>query len=68
MFSNRETNWLELRPAVTASPFYASLRPHLTEKPVKMIEAERTAFVGTDVFLRLFTNEIGRIEKKWKLV
>jgi hypothetical protein len=68
MLSDREKDWLELRSAMTASPFYASLRPHLSENAVKMIEADRTAFAGTDVFLRLFTNEIARIEQKWKLV
>jgi hypothetical protein len=68
MFSDREKDWLELRPEMTASPFYASLRSHLSGKAVGMIEAERTAFAGTDVFLRLFTSEIARIEKKWKLV
>jgi hypothetical protein len=68
MFSDREKDWLEVRPALTVSPYYASLRPHLSKEAVKMIEVERTAFAGTDVFLRLFTNEIARIEKKWKLV
>jgi hypothetical protein len=68
MFNDREKDWMELRPALTASPFYASLRPHLSHRAVSMIVAERTVYAGTDVFLRLFKSEIGRIEKRWKLV
>jgi hypothetical protein len=33
-----------------------------------MIYADRTVHAGEDVFLKLFTNEIERIEREWKLV
>lgn len=68
MFSDRERDWLEVKQSVTASPFFASLRPHLSPKAIEMIYAQRTVYVGEDIFLGLLTSEIGRIERKWKLV
>jgi hypothetical protein len=68
MLNERKTDWLNLRPKLIASPFYASLRPHLSDEALKMIYADRTVHAGEDVFLKLFTNEIGRIEREWKLV
>jgi hypothetical protein len=64
----RKRDWRDLREIITTSPYYASLKPELSPEAIKMIEADRTAYVGEDVFLKLFTNEIGRIERKWKLV
>src|SRR5512132_3125347 len=59
MFSDRKQSWDEIRSRLVSSPFYASLRPELSAKAVKMIEeSDRAAYVGEDVFLRLFTNEI----------
>jgi hypothetical protein len=68
MFQDRDVDWLELKPRLIVSPFYASLRPHLSDDAVRMIYTERTAYAGEDVFLKLFTSEIGRVERKWKLV
>jgi hypothetical protein len=68
MLRDREKDWPDVREEMAASPYYASLRPHLSAAAVGMIQADRTVYVGTDVFLRLFTGEIGRIERKWKLV
>lgn len=68
MFEDRKQDWGHLREMMRVSPYYASLRPNLSAKAVEMIEAERTVFVGEDIFLKLFTDEIGRIERKWNLV
>lgn len=68
MISDRNRDWFEVRPLITASPYFASLKPHLSARALKMIDAERTAYAGEDVFLKLLTDEIGRIEKEWKLV
>jgi hypothetical protein len=64
-----------------ASPYYASLRPHLSKKAIEKIEqAVITIHVrgpalnkpGTDWALNfplnLLVEEIARIEKRWKLV
>jgi hypothetical protein len=68
VFHDRKRDWRDLREIITTSPYYASLKPEPSPEAIKMIEADRTAYVGEDVFLKLFTNEIGRIERKWKLV
>jgi hypothetical protein len=68
MFQDRQRDWRDIREAITTSPYYASLRPHLSAKAIEMVQAERIFYVGEDVFLRLFINEIGRIESEWKLV
>jgi hypothetical protein len=71
----------ERQRAVMSSPYYASLRPHLSASAIQKIEdpvirifirADRTARPTHDwnhhFPLRIFVDEIGRIEKKWKLV
>ncbi|WP_407157695.1 hypothetical protein [Bradyrhizobium sp. STM 3557] len=68
MFSDRNKDWSEVKPSITASPYFASLRPHLSAKAREMIYAQRTAYAGEDLFLTLLTDEIGRIEREWKLV
>jgi hypothetical protein len=45
MFQDRQRDWSDLKEAVTASPYYASLRPHLSAKAVEMVEAARTVYV-----------------------
>jgi hypothetical protein len=67
--------------AVMSSPYYASLRPHLSEGAIKQIEDPTIKlFVRTSSTpiptndwnhhfpLKVFIDEIDRIEKKWKLV
>jgi hypothetical protein len=68
MFSDRNKDWSAVKPLIIASPYFASLKPHLSETALKKIFAERTVHVGEDVFLKLLTDEIGRVERKWKLV
>lgn len=68
MLSDRGKDWSDVKPLMTASPYFASLEPHLSPKAREMIHAQRTIYVGEDVFLKLLTSEIGRIERKWKLV
>ena len=69
----------ERQRAVMASPYYASLRPHLSAEAIKQIEDpmtiifapadERATNDWTHHFpLKIFVDEIGRIEKEWKLV
>jgi len=71
----------ERQRAVMASPYYASLRPHLSAEAIKQIEdpmimifvrADATAKPTNDwnhhFPLKVFVDEIGRIEKEWKLV
>ncbi|MCK1493488.1 hypothetical protein IVB14_24450 [Bradyrhizobium sp. 180] len=66
---------------VMSSPYYASLRPHLTSKAIKAIEDPTIKlFVRVDYSkpktndwshqypLKVFVDEIARIERKWKLV
>jgi hypothetical protein len=68
MLRDRSRGWHELRPEVTASPYYASLRPHLSKEALKRLENERLVVAGGDFPVQDFTNEIGRIEREWKLV
>ena len=69
----------ERQRAVMASPYYASLRPHLSAEAIKQIEDPMTIIFApaderarndwTHHFpLKIFVDEIGRIEKEWKLV
>jgi hypothetical protein len=49
-------------------PTYASLRPHLTQETIAKIEGpQRTAYVMGDFPRRNLIDEIGRIERRWKL-
>lgn len=49
-------------------PVYASLRPHLTGDTIKKLEGQqRIAYVGGDFPRRNLIEEIGRIERLWKL-
>jgi len=68
MFSNRKRGWNEIKPELTASIAYSSLRPQLSHEALSMIETDRTPYVGEDRYLTLFINEIGRIEREWHLV
>lgn len=64
--------------SVTHKPAYASLRPHLSAKcrtdlegaPPKpgKLRADTTIHVGRDSLRKDLVEEIGRIEKAWKLV
>ena len=71
----------ERQRAVMTSPYYASLRPHLSPAAIQKIEdpvikifiqADKSARKTNDwnhhFPLKIFIDEIGRIEKKWKLV
>jgi hypothetical protein len=71
----------ERQRAVMTSPFYASLRPHLSESAIAQIENPVIRiFVRMDPKavptndwnhhfpLKIFVDEIGRIERKWRLV
>jgi hypothetical protein len=52
-----------------ASPFYASLRPHLKRDLMLRIEGKsRVAVAGENFPYEIFVGEIGRIEREWKLV
>jgi hypothetical protein len=65
---------------VMISPYYASLRPHLSKSAIEQIEDPVTrifvrdnAAIPTNDWnhhfpLKIFVDEIGRIERKWKLV
>lgn len=69
--------------AVMSSPYYASLRPHLSQEAISKIEdGTVTIFVNTGQQtpgspkndwnhhfpLKIFVEEIARIERGWKLV
>jgi hypothetical protein len=59
----------EVRAALFASPFYASLRPHLSVKLRRRLEGEnRTIIVGENFPLEPILDEIGQIERRWQLV
>jgi hypothetical protein len=59
----------ELRSGLFASPYYASLRPHLSVNLKRRIEVEnRTIVIGEDFPLGPILDEIGQIERKWRLV
>jgi hypothetical protein len=64
---------------VMSSPFYASLRPHLSREAIKKIEdpamglalnrGETPGGLWAYRFpLKIFVDEIARIEREWKLV
>jgi len=64
---------------VLSSPFYASLRPHLSREAIKKIEdpamglalnrGEISGGLWAYRFpLKIFVDEIARIEREWKLV
>jgi hypothetical protein len=66
---------------VLSSPFYASLRPHLSDEAVKEIEDPKIRLVlnltgapprgdhwAYQFPLKIFIDEIARIEREWKLV
>jgi hypothetical protein len=71
----------ECQRAVMSSPYYASLRPHLSANAIEQIEdptirvflhvdrtKKRTNDWNHQFPLKVFIDEIDRIEKKWKLV
>ncbi|MET3965442.1 hypothetical protein [Bradyrhizobium sp. S3.9.1] len=71
----------ERQRAVMSSPYYASLRPHLSTNAIEKIEdpmikifvhVDRTKKLTHDwnhhFPLKVFIDEIDRIEKEWKLV
>lgn len=71
----------ERQRVVMSSPYYASLRPHLRPEAIKTIEDPTIKlFVRVDKSkprtndwnhhypLKVFVDEIARIERKWKLV
>ena len=66
---------------VMSSPFYASLRPHLSKEAIKKIEDPTMGLVlnrggappseshlAYRFPLKIFIDEIARIEREWKLV
>jgi hypothetical protein len=79
---NQPVVWAgERQRAVLSSPFYASLRPHLSESAIQEIEdpvmrifarpnptARPTHDWNHHFPLKIFVDEIARIEKRWKLV
>jgi hypothetical protein len=59
----------KLLSALFASPYYGSLRPHLRTEVLRRLEGKsRVAVVGENFPLEPILNEIGRIEREWKLV
>src|SRR3982074_629679 len=66
MLGEGETDWHATKAKILASPYYASLRPHLSPELAGKIRSERTIFVGGDFPRTALIEEIGRIEKKWK--
>jgi hypothetical protein len=69
----------ERQRAVMSSPYYASLRPHLTQQAIQQIEDPAIKIFGSPAGespsqwanhfpLKVFVEEIGRIEREWKLV
>jgi hypothetical protein len=58
----------ELKFAFMRWPVYASLRPHLTRDTLQKLEGEqRTIYAVGDFPRRNLIEEIGRIEREWKL-
>ncbi|CAN7442420.1 hypothetical protein [Mesorhizobium sp. LjNodule214] len=58
----------DLNFAFESWPVYASLRPHLTKDTLQKIEGpQRTVYVLGDFPRRNLIEEIGRIERLWKL-
>jgi hypothetical protein len=55
-----------------SSVVYSSLRPHLRQEVIKMIEAPRTVYVGgargDNVRQYTLLDEITRIEREWDLI
>jgi hypothetical protein len=60
---NDLANMGDLTRAITTSPSYASLRPHLTESLCQRLEGRQRMLGGGQLI-----EEIGHIERKWKLV
>jgi hypothetical protein len=48
MLGEGEIDWGTQKGKILASPFYASLRPHLSAKLVNDMRSERVIFVGGD--------------------
>ena len=48
MLGEGKIDWDATKPKILASPYYASLRPHLSPELVGNIRSERTVFVGGD--------------------
>jgi hypothetical protein len=64
-----ESDQDEVRSALFASPFYGSLRPHLSSELKRRIEGENwTIRIGENFPLGPILHEIGRIEREWRLV
>jgi hypothetical protein len=77
----REVLWTgERKTKLLSSPYYGSLRPHLSEDAIKKLERDHLKIVihldktkpsndwAYHFPLNLLVEEIGRIEHKWKLV
>jgi hypothetical protein len=60
------------RDALVRHPAYGSLRPHLSRDVISKIEKANLIIVQMEAiqnaYARMLTDEIGRIERKWKLV
>jgi hypothetical protein len=66
---NRNPDFATLVPKLDDSPYYASLRPHLKPELLNRLEGKsRIAVAGERFPYELIANEIGRIEREWKLV
>jgi hypothetical protein len=61
-------SWTDQRGKLMASPYYASLRPHLLPEFAERLQKRRQMTVGDDFPISGLIEEIGRIERKWKLV
>jgi hypothetical protein len=77
----REVLWLgDRKTRLLSSPYYASLRPHLTAEAIKELEHDHLKLMvcidkskpvndwAYHFPVNLLVQEIGRIEKRWKLV
>jgi hypothetical protein len=65
----RNPDFEALLPKLMGSPYYASLRPHIEPELLRRIEGKsRVVVVDEDFPYEIFVGEIGRIERKWKLV
>jgi hypothetical protein len=81
LVEGREVLWVgDRKTKLVSSPYYASLRPHLSADAIKQLERDhfklvvhidRTTPPNDWAFhfpLNLLVEEIGRIERQWKLV
>jgi hypothetical protein len=81
LVEGREVLWAgDRKTKLLSSPYYASLRPHLSADAIKKLERDHLKIVvhvdktkpsndwAYHFPLNLLVEEIGRIERQWKLV